>query len=114
MSGVSFLNYATPFPTLDSTDVEYTSVATTVAAAGDNTIYTPAAGKRVRLHWVYAINDPSAATSTKITVKIGSNTYYVAWAISKRQQFTGPVNGPLVINLSATGNVAVTAFVEEI
>lgn len=101
-------------PTTDSTDIEYIPVATTVTAVGDTTIYTPATGKRVRLHWIYAINDPLASTSTKITVKIGTQTYYVAWAISKRQQFTGAINAPLIINLSALGNVAVTAFIEEI
>ena len=98
----------------DSTDVEYIPVATTITASGDNTVYTPATGKSVRLHWVYAINDPLAATSTKITIKMGAVTYYVAWAISKRQQFTGAVNAPLVVNLSATGNVAFTAFIEEV
>ena len=98
----------------DSTDMEYTAVATTITASGDNIVYTPTTGKRVRLHWIYAINDPLSTTSTKITIKIGTTTYYVAWAISKRQQFTGVINGQLIINLSATGNVAVTAFLEEI
>lgn len=100
--------------TSNSTDIEYTPVATSITASGDNTLYTPASGKRVRLHWVQAINDPMASTSTKITIKLGSNTYYVAWAISKTQRFTGPVDGPLIVNLSAPGNVAFTAFVEEV
>lgn len=98
----------------DSTDLEYTSVATTVTAIGDTTIYTPATGKAVRLHWIYAMNDPMAATSTVITVKIGSQVLYVTYGVSKRQQFTGAVNAALIINLSAAGNVAVTAFVEEV
>lgn len=98
----------------DSTDVEYTSVATSVTSAGDTVLYTPAAGKRVRLHWIYAVNDPVAETSTLLTVKLGTQVFYVAWAISKRQRFTGPIDGQLIINLSAVGQVAVTAFVEEI
>lgn len=124
VGGVSVVNHvdnigvqirqSVPVDTLDSTDIEYTSVATTVTSVGDTTVYTPAAGKRVRLHWIYAINDPTAAVSSKITVKLGNTAFYVAWALSKRQQFTGPVDGALVINLSAAGNVAVTAFLEEV
>lgn len=98
----------------DSTDTEWTPVATTVTAIGDTTIYTPAAGKRIRLHWIYGINDPVSSSSTKITVKMGAQVYYVAWAISKRQRFTGALDAPLIINLSATGDVAITAFLEEI
>lgn len=99
--------------TTDTTDLEYTPVALTLTSAGDNVVYTPAAGKRVRIHWVYAINDPTLP-STKITIKIGAQTYYVAWAISKRQRFTGAVDAPLVVNLSTAGNVAFTVFVQEI
>lgn len=110
----SFISAAEILPTSDSTDVEWISRATTVTNAGDTVIYTPAPGKRIRLHWIYAINDPVSSSSTKITVKIGGTTYYVAWALSKRQQFTGPVDGVLTINLSSPGDVAVTAFLEEI
>lgn len=111
---VSVANFPAIQPIEDSTDREYTSVATSVTATGDTVVYTPAAGKRVRLHWIYAINDPVANVSTKITIKLGAQVYYVAWAISKRQQFTGPVDGALVVNLTNTGDVAVTAFLEEI
>jgi hypothetical protein len=98
----------------DSTDSEYLRIATSVTATGDTTLVTPAAGKRIRLQWVYAINDPVASTSTKITVKLGSAVQYVAWAISKRQQLTGAVDAPLVINLSNLGDVAVTVFYQEV
>jgi hypothetical protein len=36
------------------------------------------------------------------------------YALSKRQTVTGPVDGALIVNLSATGSVAVTALLEEI
>jgi hypothetical protein len=98
----------------DSTDSEYLRVATSVTAIGDTTLVTPSAGKRIRLQWVYAINDPVASTSTKITVKLGTAVQYVAWAISKRQQLTGAVDAPLVINLSNVGDVAVTVFYQEV
>lgn len=100
--------------TKDTADIEYTPVATTVSSAGDTTVYTPAAGKRVRLHWVYALSDPRGANSVKITIKIGSQVYYVTWGITKRQQFTGAVNAPVVVNLSAAGEVAVSLLLEEI
>jgi hypothetical protein len=98
----------------DSTDSEYLRVATSVTATGDTTLVTPAAGKRIRLQWVYAINDPVASTSTKITVKLGTAVQYVAWAISKRQQLTGEVDAPLIVNLSNLGDVAVTVFYQEV
>lgn len=98
----------------DSTDSEYLRVATSVNSTGDNMLVTPAAGKRIRLQWVYAINDPVASTSTKITIKLGSEVQYVAWAISKRQQLTGPVDGQLIVNLSNPGDVAVTIFYQEV
>jgi hypothetical protein len=98
----------------DSTDSEYLRVATSVTATGDTTLITPAAGKRIRLQWVYAINDPTAVLSTKITIKLGTAVQYVAWAISKRQQLTGAVDAPLIVNLSNLGDVAVTVFYQEV
>jgi hypothetical protein len=98
----------------DSTDSEYLRVATSVTAIGDTTLVTPAAGKAIRLQWVYAINDPTAVISTKITIKLGTAVQYVSWAISKRQQLTGAVNAPLIINLSQLGDVAVTVFYQEV
>jgi hypothetical protein len=98
----------------DSTDSEYLRIATSVTATGDTTLVTPAAGKRIRLQWVYAINDPTAVLSTKITIKLGTAVQYVAWAISKRQQLTGAVDAPLIVNLSNLGDVAVTVFYQEV
>lgn len=100
--------------TADSGEREYTHVVATVTAIGDTTIYTPAAGKRVRLRWIYLINDPTAATPTLIRVMLGAQEKYRVYALSKRQMVTGPVDGPLVINLSALGAVAVTAILEEV
>lgn len=98
----------------DSGEREYTHVVATVSAIGDTTIYTPAAGKRIRIRWIYAINDPTAETPTLIKVLLGGQEKYRVYAISKRQMVTGPVDGALVINLSALGAVAVTVLLEEI
>lgn len=99
---------------LDSGEYEYTHVVATVTASGPTTIYTPASGKLVRLRWIYAVNDPSASTSPLIKIKLGGNEYFRAYALSKRQNVSGPINGPLIIDLSAAGSVAVTAILEEV
>lgn len=98
----------------DSGEREYTHVVATVTAVGDTVVYTPAAGKAVRLRWIYAINDPTATTAPLIRVSLGGQEIYRAWALSKRQRVTGPVDGDLVINLSGVANVAVTAVLEEV
>lgn len=105
---------ATAVPISDSAEREYTHVVASVTASGDTIIATPAAGKAIRLHWLYAINDPSATTPPLIKVKLAAVEIYRVWALSKRQQKTGAVNGTLVVNLSGTGNVAVTAIYEEV
>jgi len=89
-------------------------VVATVTAAGSTTVYTPAAGRRIRLRWMYAINDPSATTTPLIKVFLGASEKYRVYALSKRQLVTGPVNGALIVDLGAAGSVAVTALLEEI
>lgn len=98
----------------DSGEQEYTHVVATVTAAGSTTLYTPASGKRVRLHWTYAINDPSASTNPLIKIFLGVEEKFRVYALSKRQMVTGPKDGSLIVNLSATGSVAVTALLEEV
>lgn len=99
---------------LDSGEREYTHVVATVTASGDTTIHTPTSGKAVRLHWLYAINDPTATSAPLIKVKLGATEIYRVYALSKRQLKTGAVDAALVINLSTTGSVAVTAILEEV
>jgi hypothetical protein len=98
----------------DSGEREYLHVVATVTDSGDTPVHTPAAGKRVRLRWMYAVNNPSAESAPLIRVLLGDEEKYRAYAISKRQRVTGPIDGALVVNLSASGNVAVTALLEEI
>lgn len=106
LSGVSYAQ--------DSGEQEYTHVVATVTAAGNTTVHTPAAGKRIRLRWTYAINNPSSSSTPLIKVFLGAEEKYRVFALSKRQTVTGPVNGALIINLSTTGSVAVTALLEEV
>lgn len=98
----------------DSGEREYTHVVATVTSSGDTVVYTPAVGKAVRLRWIYAINDPTALSAPLIKVRLGAEEKYRAWAISKRQRVTGPIDGALTINLTGSGTVAVTALLEEI
>lgn len=86
----------------------------TVTAPGNTTVHTPAAGKRIRLHWIYAINDPGAENSPLIKVFLGADEKYRVYALSKRQLATGPVDGALIFNLSIAGSVAVTALIQEV
>lgn len=102
------------WPVADSGEREYTHVCTTVTASGDTTIYTPASGKAIRVHWVYAINDPTASTPILIKIKLGTTEKFRVYALSKRQLMTGAVNAALIINLSTSGSVAVTAILEEV
>lgn len=103
-----------PTNVADSAEREYTHVVATVTAAGSTTIYTPASGKRVRVRWIYAINDPTAGTAVLIRVLFGTTEKYRVYALSKRQVMTGGVNEPLIINLSAVATVAVTVLLEEV
>ena len=98
----------------DSTDFEYIVATATVTAAGNTTVYTPAAGKKIRLHWVYTLNNPASVVPALITLSLGGVTKYMTYGVSKRQQDTGPINGALVINLSVANTVACTFRLEEV
>ena len=98
----------------DSAEQEFSHIVGTVTASGDTTIYTPASGKRVRLRWLYAINDPGSSASPLIKIFLGAQEKYRVYAVSKRQLTTGPIDGPLIVNLSEAAEVAVTFLLEEI
>jgi len=93
---------------------EFTPVTALVTAAGDTTVFSPAVGKRIRLRWTYALNDPASANPARITIRLGAQTKYITYGISKKQVDTGPINGALIVNLSQAGNVACTFRIEEI
>lgn len=100
---------------IDSGERELTAVTATVNALGNTTVYTPTAGKRLRLHWIYTINDPAGTAQALVGVLIGSTRHFLTFGVAKRQRITGGVDEPLVINLDRAGaTVAVTAFIEEL
>lgn len=86
----------------------------TVTASGPTAVYTPSSGRRVRLRWIYALNDPGSAASPLIKVLLGAQEKYRVYALSKRQLVTGPVDGALIVDLSEAAEVAVTALLEEV
>lgn len=108
ISGVSYVEG------LDSGEQDYTHVVATVTASGSTTVYTPAAGKQIRLRWIYAINDPGSAATPLIKIFLGNQEKFRVYAISKRQWTTGPVDGALIVNLSEAAEVACTFLLEEI
>lgn len=98
----------------DSGEREYPHAVATVTNVGDTTIVTPAAGKAIRLRYIYCIGDPTTSVPPLINVKLGNQVIYRHWGLAKRQRKTGPVDGALIINLSDPGKVAVTAIYEEV
>lgn len=99
---------------VDAGEQDLIHVTATATASGDTVLYTPASGKRLRVRWVYAVNNPAASSSPLIKISLGSAEIFRVYALSKRQLVTGPVDGALKINLSAAAEVAVTVLLEEI
>jgi hypothetical protein len=111
MGSYSGVTYVEP---PDSGEREYTHVVASVTSSGSTTIYTPGVGRRVRLYWSYALNDPGSSATPLIKIFLGADEKFRVFALSKRQQVTGPVNGALIVNLSEAADVAVTFLLEEV
>ena len=50
--------------------------STTINTSGDNTIYTPAAGKSVRLKWIYLQADDGNGSAVTAAVKFAAHTAF--------------------------------------
>lgn len=93
--------------------------AAQVTAIGSNTVYTPAAGKLVRLHWVGMSSSQNNAGETLAIVQLGSKVLY-RWNLGNPGAFShfeiadGAVNSPLTVNLSAAYPVEMNYTVEEV
>lgn len=102
---------------LDSAEHEYVPglLGGVVAASGPNLFYTPAAGKKLRLHWIYALSKPSATVFPLITVMLGNKEICTTYGVSKRKRTTADNPGDaLVVILDQPGSVACTFDIEEI
>lgn len=90
-----------------------------VSAAGDTTLYTPASGKKVRLHWVFMSASQDNNVEVLAKIKLGSTVVYSTYlgnpgAFGHRETVEGAVNEVLKINLSAAESVAVNWTVTEV
>lgn len=91
-----------------------TAAVATVTASGSTTVITPASGKRLRVYWMYAVPDPDSSDSPLIKISLGGTEIYRTYGVTHQQRFTGPVDGVLAVDLSASGSVAVTVHYEEV
>lgn len=98
----------------DAGEREFIHVTMSVNQTGSTTVYTPATGKRIRIRWIYAVNDPTQATAPLIQIFLGNLEKFRVYALSKRQVVTGDIDAPLRVVLNEAGNVAVTVLLEEI
>lgn len=89
----------------------------TVNTAGDNTVYTPAAGKAVKLLWYSYTSDAGNGSATKVILKAGT-TAIDTQSLSASQPFAHTIGGgrgfydagtntAIVVNLSANNTVYV-------
>lgn len=92
------------------------AIATTIAAAGDTTLLTPAAGKRLRVVWVSAIPSPDNTGANRVRLKFGTSgsPFYETYALAHWELFDGPTDAPLVVNLATGEPVSVTVHYREI
>jgi hypothetical protein len=90
----------------------------TVAAAGNTTVYTPAAGKSIRLKWI-GLSSPSTNTAVNLVDVILSGTTIYRWDMGFPGAFAhgtvreGAVNGTLVVSCSNAQPLHVNFDVEE-
>jgi hypothetical protein len=93
--------------------------ATTISAAGDSVVRTPAAGKRLRIYWIGMSTSENNSAETKVTIKFGTDTLYI-WnmsapgAFSKGQMIIGELDEPLSVNLSQAQPVDVNITYDEV
>lgn len=90
------------------------AVTATATSSGDTTVYTPTAGKKVRLYWISCINDPDSSLTPLVKVKLGSAEFYRGYAIAHWEVFDGATNAALIVNLDEAGSVSITAHYAEI
>lgn len=108
-----------PVTTDGSYDERYSggksAYATTVAAAGDTVLVTPAVGMRLRLVWASAIPSPDATSANRIRFQFGAGLpLYESYALAHWEVFDGPVDTPLILNTANAEPVSVTVHYREI
>jgi hypothetical protein len=93
-----------------------------ISASGDNTVYTPAAGKSIRLKWLYLAtldsNSANVVAKVRFSTQTNAQAFYTAvmgkpGIFSHRTVREGAINDTLIINLSTGQPVYVSFDVEE-
>lgn len=84
-----------------------------VAAAGDTTLVTPAAGKAIRLFWVSFVPSPDNQAANLFQVRIGSSAKYLGYAVAHWEVFDGAADESLIVNAATSAPVAVTVHYQE-
>lgn len=102
------------------TNTNATTNGTVISASGENTIYTPASGKKTRLKWLGLSASQNNTAEILATVKIGTKVVY-QWYLGNPGAFAhweevdgSNANDPLIINLSGAQSVAVSYTVQDI
>lgn len=90
--------------------------ATTITAAGDTTLVTPAVGKFLRVVWASAIPSPDNANANRVRFKFGAGgaPFYESYALAHWEVFDGGVDVPLMFNAATAEAVSVTVHYREI
>lgn len=99
---------------MDSGEHEYSHACQLITSAGAHTVVSPAAGKRLRIRWVYALNDPVSDSPAAISIDLGAENLFCTFGVSKRQKKTGGIDEDLVVTTDTNSRVAVTIVYEEI
>jgi hypothetical protein len=90
-----------------------TAVVATTSSAGDNTVLAVAANKQLQLRWIACQAQPDGSTTPMVKVLIGTTEVYRAYGVVQHAQvFTGAAGEDLVVNVSDTTAVVVTAHYE--
>ena len=102
---------------ITNTDLDYrfsggkTAFASTVTAAGNTTLITPATGNRIQLYWLSFLPSSDNANANLVKIGFGTTTVltelYRAYAMAHWELFTGAVNQSVIINTVSAEAVAV-------
>lgn len=97
-----------------------TAYSTTLSAAGNTSIITPAAGNRIQIYWISFL--PSSDNTSANLVKLGFGTtggaisteLYRNVAMAHWELFTGTANQSVIINTATAEPVYTTIHFKEI
>ncbi len=102
---------------MDSGEQDWKTAKATVVNSGETVVLTPAAGKRIVIRKVYALNDPAITIPALIQVMLlnddGVNEWIRNYGILTRQRRVGAIDAPVRIALDVASKVAVTIFYQE-